>query len=458
MQNIYKQTGFLDTRAVEEFGLNNEILMENAANVLEQQIDKNAHSNSMIIVVCGSGDNGADGLALARKIHKKYNTKVFMPLDSKSELNKLQKARALKAGIQFIDKLFLCDIVVDCLFGSGFSGELDFNTRDIIETMNKIARFNIACDIPSGINKDGIINDAAFSANLTIAMGALKLAYFSDKAKDFIGELKVANLGLSRQSYELDSNFKLLDISDLKLPLRTKQNCHKGNFGHACVIAGQKEGACILAARSAFAFGSGLVSIIGEVKHLPSHIMQSQNLPKNCNAIAFGMGLGNAINKYNFDFLGKIPSVIDADMFSNPNLENMLKSGNIVLTPHLKEFGALLRMLNLGDFNAEFIAKNRIDLVLSFSAKFPQIVLLLKGANTIIAFENKLYINTLGNSNLAKGGSGDILSGMIAGLLAQNYNLLDAAISASIAHALAAKHSSYGLEPLDLINNIKNLG
>ncbi|MDE6885601.1 MAG: NAD(P)H-hydrate dehydratase [Helicobacteraceae bacterium] len=506
MKNIYEEVSFLDKRAISKYSLSEEILMENAAAKMECVIDKYTSSNSMIIIVAGSGNNGADGLALARRLHKKCNIKVYMPLDSKTELNKIQKERFNAVGGKFIDKLFLCDIVIDCLFGSGFRGELSPQIGSLITQMNEIARLKIACDMPSGILINGCIstkiksnettfkslsngNDRTlfdsqnesqdgsknksksriysnkntefyvFKADITISMGGLKLAYFSDYAKDFIGEIIEANLGISKEIYEEDSKFKLLEISDLRLPIRKSKNTHKGDFGHSCVIAGDKEGAAILSAMASFAFGSGLVSIIGEVKNIPPHIMNTNSLPKNCNAIAFGMGLGEWVNKYDFDFLGTIPSVIDADMFYYPKLKEVLEKGNLILTPHLKEFGSLLTMLSFGNFSISEIQENKAKLALQFSSKYPQIPLILKGANTFIAHNNRLYLNNLGKNNLSKGGSGDVLSGLIVSLLSQGYSLLDASINASLAHSFASRKidSTYGLEPIDLIREIKRL-
>ncbi len=470
MQNVFKGVETLDKSAVERFHLSNEILMENAASAIERIIDERVSApNALIIIVCGRGDNGADGFALARRLSAKYNIKVFAPESlanrTQSDLNALQRERFEAVGGKFIDKLFSCDMIVDCLFGSGFSGEIDLQMGDLIAQMNAIGRLKIACDISSGLlatNAKSIESKSdfgIFKADITIAMGALKSAYFSDFAKDFVGEIAVANLGISRANYESDSNIKLLEIRDLKLPQRFAQNTHKGRFGHSCVIAGEKEGACILSALSAFAFGSGLVSIIGEVKNLPHHIMNATQLPNNCNAIAFGMGLGAKIERYNFDFLGKIPSVIDADMFYHNDLREILEKGNLVLTPHLKEFSSALKILGFGEFSIREIERKKIELMMDFSSRFPNVVLLLKGANVFIAQKEKIYINTLGRNNLAKGGSGDVLSGLIVALLAQGYSLLDSAINASLAHSLASQkvQSSFGLEPMDLINAIKIL-
>lgn len=466
MQNVYKSVETLDIRAVERFGISNEILMENAASAMERVIDsKISVPNALIIIVCGTGNNGADGFALARRLSGKYNVKVFCPQSletrTKSALNSLQRQRFEAVGGKFIDGMFLCDIMVDCLFGSGFSGEMDSQITDLITQMNAVARVKIACDMPSGIlqTQSGESNQTPFKADITIAMGGLKSAYFSDFAKDFVGEIVVANLGISRANYEEDSPIKLLEKSDLKLPKRIAQNTHKGRFGHSCVIAGEKEGACILSAMAAFAFGSGLVSIIGDVRNHPYHIMNATQLPKNCNAIAFGMGLGSKIERYNFDFLGKIPSVIDADMFYHNDLRGIVEKGNLVLTPHLKEFSSALKILGFGEFSIKEIERKKIELLANFSARFPNVVLLLKGANVFIAHKEQIYINTLGHNNLSKGGSGDVLSGFIVALLAQGYSLLDATISASLAHAFASKkiESTYGLEPTDLIDAVKLL-
>lgn len=462
MENVFKSVGFLDKRAIESFHLNDEILMENAAAAMESIIDsKVSAKNALIMIVCGNGNNGADGFALARRLSGKYNVKVFAPPflknRTKSELNILQQKRFEAVGGKFSDGIFLCDILVDCLFGSGFSGEMEAEARDLIAQMNAVSRVKIACDMPSGLQSQSV--ESIFKADFTISMGGLKAAYFSDSAKDFIGEIINANLGISRENYEQDSAIKLLEKSDLILPHRIKQNTHKGHFGHSCVIAGEKEGACILSALASFAFGSGLVSVIGEVKSLPPHIMNTTQLPKNCNAIAFGMGLGKKVERYDFDFLGKIPSVIDADMFYHKDLKTILEKGNLILTPHLKEFAMMIKMLGFGDFSIQEIESKKIDLMLDFSCRFPNTVLVLKSANVFISHKDKVYINTLGKNNLAKGGSGDVLSGMILSLLAQNYSLLDAAISGSLAHTLASQKikSTFALKPQDLIEAIKLL-
>ena len=148
-------------------------------------------------------------------------------------------------------------------------------------------------------------------------MGALRTSLFSDIAKDYVGEIIVANLGVQREVYEVDINKYLLDESDMKLPFRNKKNAHKGTYGHLNVYVGDKKGAGIISSKAAFGFGVGLVSAIShENLDLPYHIMQTQNISENCTAIAIGMGLGKyETNEIREILNSKITKIIDADLF-----------------------------------------------------------------------------------------------------------------------------------------------
>jgi len=174
------------------------------------------------------------------------------------------------------------------------------------------------------------------------------------------------------------------------------------------------------------------------------------------------MGLGdNYSDKELEDLLSKnIPIICDADMFYKKIILKILEKQNIILTPHPKEFISLLKLTNIANISVNELQKNRFKYTLEFSNKFPKIVLLLKGANTIITQDRKIYINSFGSNSLSKGGSGDILSGLIASLLAQGYNTLEATISASLAHSIAsAKYNknNYSMRPEDLIEGVCKL-
>ena len=461
MQKLFDEVNSLDKRCYEKFLLSEDLLMEHAASNMALYISQNHPISKSILIVCGSGNNGADGIALARLLHTKFDVKLYLASTPKSSMTQLQLQRSNILEVEIIDELFEADIIVDCLFGTGLNKPLDDKSINFLNTLNSYNSFKIACDIPSGINNLGQIQNVAFEADITITMGALKTSLFSDIAKDYVGEIIVADLGVQQQIYEIDSNKFLLDESDMKLPFRNKKNSHKGTYGHLNVVAGCKKGAGIIAANAAFNFGSGLVSVVcHENFDLPYHIMQTHFISENCTAIAIGMGLG----KYETDEIRKIlnksvPKIIDADLFYDKLICEVLEQ-NIVLTPHPKEFVSLLKLCDIADISVEELQNNRFLYVKEFCKKYPNVVLLLKGANVIISSNEKIYVNSFGNATLSKGGSGDVLSGLIGSLLAQGYNSLDAAINASLAHAMAARNypkNNYSLTPSDLVEEIRKL-
>ncbi|MDO7253493.1 NAD(P)H-hydrate dehydratase [Helicobacter cappadocius] len=459
MQNIYKNLEVLDKRSIDKYILNEEILIENAANSLYSLILKITHKMSVITIVCGSGNNGADGYALARKLLGDYIVRVFVFKEPKTKMCQLQYNRAVEAGIERIKKILPCDVIVDCLFGSGFVGDISADIQKLISEMNKSARIRIACDIPSGINTEGNIENVAFIADYTVSMGALKSCLFSDIAKDYIGEVTIGDLGVSRRLYEVDSNMQLLEKNDMELPCRKSNNVHKGDFGHLCVYVGDKSGAGLLSALAGFAFGAGLVSVMGKGFEKPIELMSTTEIPHNAGAFVIGMGMGELpfdIEKIPYH----IPCVLDADMFYQECIVDIIHSHKeLVLTPHPKEFVSLLKICKIADIGVEELSKNKIEILREFAIKFPNVVCLLKGSNTLIAQDDRIYINTFGTPALAKGGSGDVLSGMIGSLIVQGYDRIRATITASLAHSFGGRKekTTYALTPLKLIENIKNI-
>ena len=462
MQNVYDEVVTLDKRCYEEFFLSEDILMEHAAGHLAETIRSLANpKNKKLFFLCGPGNNGGDGIACARILHKEYNVCIYLPYGVKSKMARLQKKRYELVGGVIAEDIDDSDIYIDALFGSGLTKKLDNKACEIISFINKKNRIKISCDIPSGIGAN-FISDEVFKADVSVSMGALKLPLFEDFAKDFVGEIEVANLGVAREIYENSSDIYLLDNGDMKLPFRIKSNTNKGTFGHTCIVQGSKEGAAILSATAALNFGSGLVTVINDKKtNMPPYLMHSSKVAQNCTSLVVGMGLGES----NFDlpllFKNDYSLVIDADLFYNPNIAKLLKEKeNIVLTPHPKEFASLLKITKIAEVSVREIQSDRFKFVKLFAQKFPKLTLVLKGANTIITQNEKIYICTLGTSILSKGGSGDVLSGMIGSLLAQGYETKDAAITAVLAHALAAKNATcndYALNPMDLCKEIKCL-
>lgn len=463
MKYVYKEVSKLDQKCYDKYLLSEDILMEHAAVGLKNVLPKNAKS---ILIVSGPGNNGADGIALARMICGKYKKiSLYLPLGAKSDMAKLQKRRALSVGIDIVDELCEADVIVDCIFGSGLSKPMETKIIQIIDKLNEQDAYKIACDIPTGIDLDGDIKNSAFIADITVTMGAFKEALYSDKAKDFTGKIKCVDLGVNHKYYEEHCETYLLEKKDMKLPHRRQKNSHKGDFGHLSVVAGKKQGAGVISAKAAYAFGAGLVTVVeNEPYTVPYELMNSTTLPQNSTAVCIGMGLGN---QFDDDCLTKFllyhnePIVIDADLFYRDILVEVLKKKtNLVLTPHPKEFASLLKMTNIADVSVEEIQKNRFKYIRLFSHKYPKIVIVLKGANTLIAQNNKVFIQRFGTNALSKGGSGDVLAGLIGALLAQRYNLLEAAITGTLAHAFSArsfKQNSYALTPKNLIKGIKCL-
>ncbi|WP_121025901.1 NAD(P)H-hydrate dehydratase [Helicobacter pylori] len=464
MLSVYEKVNALDKRALEKFNLSEDILMENAAMALERAVLQNASLGAKVIILCGSGDNGGDGYVLARRLVGRFKTLVFEMKPAKSPMCQLQKERAKKVGVvikawEEKNEDLECDVLIDCVVGSNFKGELEPFLN--FESLSQKARFKIACDIPSGIDSKGRVDKGAFKVHMTISMGAIKSGLLSDRAKDYIGELKVGHLGVFNQIYEIPTNTFLLEKSDLKLPLRDKKNAHKGDYGHAHILLGKHSGAGLLSALSALNFGSGVVSVQAlecEItsSNKPLELVFCENFPNPLSAFALGMGLEGFPKDFN-KWLELAPCVLDAGVFYHKEMLQALEK-EVVLTPHPKEFLSLLKLVGINISMLELL-DNKLEIARDFSQKYPKVVLLLKGANTLIAHQGQVFINILGSVALAKAGSGDVLAGLILSLLSQHYTPLDAAINASLAHAIASLEfkNNYALTPLDLIETIKRL-
>ena len=229
------------------------------------------------------------------------------------------------------------------------------------------------------------------------------------------------------------------------------------------VVSGEKGGAARIAGLAALTIGVGLVSVVGENLNIEPVLMQSARIMPKMRVGAVGMGLGELDEAQKDELFSELKTkdalVIDADLCYEPRTLELLNNKNVVITPHPKEFASLLELANLGKFDTREVQKNRFNLAQIFSRNF-KCVLVLKGANTLIAQGGKVYVMTHGSAALAKGGSGDALSGIVAGLLAQGYDSLNAAISGTLAHALAAREikiNDYALTAADVIKGLKCL-
>ena len=464
MQKLFDEVGFLDKRCYDEFGLSEDILMEHAANGMADFIRQKFVKNSKIIVVCGSGNNGADGITLARLLHGDYDVHMFFVKEPKSPMAILQNKRAHAIGIKVGIELNECDVLVDAIVGTGFKGAFNYEAKAVMQTINRLDAYKIACDIPSGLKSNGECDENTFIADTSLTMGALKKSMFSDSAKEFVGDIKVLDLGVCRTVYETSSQWKVLDLDAIELPYRNRKNTHKGSYGHLAIPCGSKHGASMMSGLSALKFGSGLVSLVSfeEPYNMPCSLMHSQMRPSNATALACGMGLGIDYSPQELkEFLdNSLPMIVDADIFNMDILLEILKRENLVITPHPKEFVSLLHMTGIADVSIKELQDNRFKYSEEFCKKYPNVILLLKGANVIIGKDDVFFVNPHGTSALAKGGSGDVLSGLVGALLAQGYTALNAAINASLSHTKLVqnyKGADFSLTPEDLIDGIKDL-
>ncbi len=466
MQKVFKSCYTLDNKCYEEYGLTEDILMEHAALGIANYIRQHFTQGTSVFIAAGVGNNGADGIVLARQLYGDYNVKLYVPFSVKSKMAYLQLERTTRLGVKFVDALEDADVIVDALFGAGLNRNINEETEQIIHKLNSLQGHKIACDIPTGVGESGQLMPLAFKADVTLTMGAYKEALYLDACKDVVGEVIRVDLGVSALFYEGESQTCLLERSDLRLPNRTEQSTHKGSFGHAAVFCGEKEGAGIISGMAAATFGAGLTTLVVHEKvSPPAYLMHSTVVPSNASALAIGMGLGC---HFESEFLQKyvvkshLPIVLDADSFHSEEILSVLeqKEREIVITPHPKEFVVMWKILTGEQLTVTQVQAKRFEMVRKFNAKYPHVTLLLKGANTLIMQEERLYINPLGCSKLSKGGSGDVLSGLIVSLLAQGYTAIDAAIQGSLALVIAAdqyKGSSYAMLSTDLIDEVARL-
>ena len=470
MEKIFDSVRALDKRAADAFNLKNGVLMEHAARGMTERIGS-LFPSPLVQIVCGSGDNGGDGFALARLLADFCTVQVVSVKEPKSHLCKLQRERLELLGIPVTAELQEhCDVLVDAVFGTGIRGSLDNEMCAVIDRMNAVQGYKIACDIPSGLNEFGIPSPVAFRADETCTMGAIKTALYADAAKDYTGDIHVLNLGLPRRCYEGETDTFLLSAADMKLPHRAVQNTHKMSYGHGLFFCGEKTGACMLAASAALHFGIGLVTVFGApVSAAPFDFMYTAELPENFSAAMVGSGLGRtpdwqarALEFLSHEQVREHPLILDADILHNPELPKLLPLlKKPILTPHPKEFQRLLAHSGLAQVSIDEIQERRFEYLRLFCGAFPHTVTVLKGAYPLIGCGNQVFVNPLGTNALAKAGTGDVLSGMITALAAQGYPLPEAACVASLAHAEAVKllHTAdYGLTASALADSLSSLG
>ncbi|AVM69938.1 hypothetical protein C3V36_12205 [Lachnospiraceae bacterium oral taxon 500] len=434
------------------------VLMENAAHAVLQEIRQDFPPDSRIAVIAGRGNNGGDGLALARQLFlHNYSVKIYLLAESDdltpdATVN-YYAAAALGIECEAVSRITetlrrewqTAALLVDALLGTGCNRRLGDLYYQAVETINQSPAPKYSIDIPSGLNGErGTVMGTAVRADKTIVLAAYKRGNLLGRAKEYCGEMVLADIELPPAAYDSvrPQTFVLNPALWPDFPPK-RPFAHKGTMGRALVIAGsgQMGGALLLTAEAAYRSGAGLVyaytaenNRIPLLTRLPEVIVDVyEETPEETDkyefsreiegkdAILIGPGLSTGPKAYELlrmTLASKLPLVIDADALTllaeHPKLLHLCSQRTElkVLTPHLKE------MERLTGLSVEQIEENSLDLAGRF-AKSWNAVIVLKNYRTVIAFpDGKCYINPLGNEGMATGGSGDVLSGCLAGLLA----------------------------------------
>lgn len=458
-------------------------LMERAAEACVDYLLQTDLYGKLFKIFCGKGNNGGDGLAIARQLINKGNyvsTYIieFGAVGTNDFQINLQRLHELTTNIHFIQseeffpEIGKDDIVIDALYGSGLNRPLKDLSATLVEFINKSSSNIIAIDVPSGLFIDKSSHgNSIIKANTTLTFQCLKLCFLVAENADYIGRTKVLDIGLHPQFLEtIDSSLEIIEEAEIKNIYKPRKPfSHKGTFGHALIIAGNKGkmGAAVMATHACIRAGAGLTTAnIPEayfpIMHtcLPEAMCQPREDNLNFEKIdAVGIGPGLGTKPDTAELLQRVlqqfkkPAVLDADALNiigqNKYLLSEIKD-DCVLTPHPKEFERIF-----GETGNDF---ERINLGLERSTR-NHFITVLKGRYTLIVKNGKGWFNTTGNAGLAKGGSGDILTGIITALIAQKYSPLDAALFGVYLHGRAAdisleNQSMESMMATDVINNL----
>lgn len=503
---------FIDREVPTQIGVSLEILMENAGrgivDALWGQYDlfslDNARSiNSFVLFICGTGNNGADGLVAARHLLEQGVPVQIALVGDTSKCSdlfavQLKRCEAMGCIIDMFDDFndwSNVAIVVEGIMGTGLAGRLRDTTIDIlhvIDTMRSQYNFDLwAIDVPAGVDAtSGQISEGTLSYDYTVTFGAIKQGLLLYPGKAIGGTVIVAPLGAPWQQVLINRDSTITIDSDLAKTLINYRvpMVHKGVNGNTLIVGGSSDmvGAPMLAAEAAVHSGAGKVTlcvpeiikravqgrVIPEV--MVTSINENHSIYEGRQVVAIGPGLGRTIDipdlvNHVIDCyegalvidadalyaLGHVGSV-DKDALRDGKVESIYKMEQqlpyCVMTPHLGEFSRLI------DLPIKWIERHYITLARAF-AKAHQVVLVLKGIPSVVALpDGTVYVNTMGNAGMGTGGMGDVLTGVIAGFISQGYSLQDSAILGVYVHSRSADILSdtktWGYTPSDVSTSI----
>jgi NAD(P)H-hydrate epimerase len=512
----------IDRITINKYGIAGTVLMERAGLAVVRRIKERYFTDgaglSTIIILCGGGNNGGDGLVIARVLHNQgRDVRVYLsakPADLKGD-GKVNYHAAKKFGVSIypiknflsgnVSPLIRRSIIVDALLGTGLSKEVRSPLPDVIKKVNRTASPVISVDIPSGISSDsGQVMGSAVKADSTVTFGLPKRGHLLYPGAEYAGELFVEDIGFPKdllRSRTIRTN--LVQEPDIRplLPARPRHS-HKGTYGHVLLVAGSrgKTGAALMAARACLRTGAGLVTIGVPrtlVNSFQSRVTEEMLLPLpdkddgtlssdaaepvldflrgrgTVLAIGPGMSCDTGISRLVRVLVTavKVSMVIDADgLNAMSGITSLLRKSRaeIIMTPHPGEMARLLvREKDIkvrGDAAGlrNEIDEERIERALSF-AKRTGTYLVLKGVPTVTATPaGDAFVNMTGNPGMAKAGTGDVLTGMIASLLAQGLNPLDASVAGVYMHGhigdvMAKKRGTRSLIASDMISAIPSV-
>lgn len=474
-----------DAATIEEQEIISLELMERAAARVFEWINRHILVTDKIYIFCGKGNNGGDGLAVARMlINAGKQVHVFVLETGKEGSSDFQanlhRLHSITTAITFCQNQEAFPyieheaLVVDAIFGSGLNKPVEGLALMMIHHIRSFQNIRIAIDLPSGMYADSVSDEhAVLPATHTLSFQTQKLSFLLDENAGLTGKVHILDIGLSQKFSDISATaIETIDEELISVIVKPRNPAgHKGNFGHAGIVAGKQGmiGAAILSARGCLASGAGKTSMIIPEQGFP--IMQTAVPEALCvlsgeeifdkaihadiyTSIGLGPGLGiqskttEAIKRL-LDFRKK-NLVIDADGLNNLNAKDLRKATleNSVITPHPKEFDAL--------FGQQQHTLERLESAKNFAEKSGICVVLKGHCTAIITPGKKIYFNLNGNDGMAKGGSGDVLTGLITGLLAQGYLIPEAAIVGVYLHGRAGdlaakKYSRHAMQPTHII-------
>lgn len=481
-----------DNNTIEEIGIPGVVLMERAALAVLAQIEKYFSSTQKdakmprILILAGMGNNGADGLALARLLAEKEFSVDVRCVGREEKATALWKQQReilrnypVKIGTKMQDAEYT--ILVDALFGIGLSRAVEGEYADAIAGFNQKQGYKIAVDMPSGLDTDtGKVLGCAVKADLTVTFGFCKRGLVLYPGCEYAGEVVTSDIGITRQSFfgEIPGMFCYDENVKTLMPERAG-NGNKGTFGKVLLVAGSENmaGAAIMAARAAYRTGAGMVKVITPSENrviiqeaVPEALLGKEDELEEslrwANVVAIGPGIGKReeAKKCLNDIISKskIPILIDADglnlLAEDRKLQQLLaeKTCDVILTPHV---GELARLTGKGISDI----KEKLPLIATELSKQLRAIVVAKDARTFVCKEHQpVCVNIRGNSGMATAGSGDVLAGIIAALLAQGLSAYDASCVGVYLHACAGDLAAealgeYGVMAGDIAERISSL-